>query len=208
MDIIGAVDSLSGFVSAILTLVYVIATIWILIKNGQVVKEMRRAREQQLKANMVATFESRRKGLMCFVLRNLGGSAVNGLSVDISPDFVNCLDEERAATFRKLKNASLTIIPNQEVIYVAGGPQAFKKLAEAQLKGTISYTDVFGKRWSENFCIEIASYKGALLYGPGLDELTATIDRGLRAIAMGVGSDVTGTVGLIEDATAPPEYSP
>ena len=206
MDIIGALNNNSGSVSAILTFVYVVATILILLMNGQIVKEMRRARDQQLKANIVASFESRRKGLMCFVLRNLGGSGVNGLSVEISPDFINCLNKEQAAKFRKLKDASLTIVPNQEVIYVAGGPQAFEKLTQARLKGTISYTDAFGKRRSENFCIEIASYEGALLYGPGLDELTATIDYGLRAIARNVGGPVGQTIDRLEDAATPREY--
>ncbi len=178
----------SGFVSACLTFVYVVATIFILTKNHQLVLEMRRSREQQIKANIVASFETRRKGLMCFVLRNMGGSVANELNINISDEFINSLDEKEGNKLRKLKSASLTIIPKQEVIFVAGVVGYFAKLTQSQLKGTITYKDVFGKSQIENFNIDIESYGESLLYGPGLDELTTIIDRGLENIASSVTS--------------------
>lgn len=191
---------------AILTFVYVVATIVIVVKNGQVVREMRRAREQQLKPNIVLCFELRRKGLMCFVLRNLGGSVVNKLSVDVSTEFIDSLREEYQTKFRALKSVALTIVPNQEVIYVAGGPLDFGRIARVPLRGTITYKDVFGRTNNEKFNVNVESYRGALLYGPGLDELTATIDKRLKFIADYLGDDIAQTVDKFDEAMRKEDY--
>jgi hypothetical protein len=189
MDIVQWLNSNSGFVMAVLTFVYVAATAIIVVANTLVVREMRKTREQQLKPNIVASFEIRRKGLMCFVIRNHGGSTANELKVDVSEEFIKKLGDSEQAKFRGLRSASLTIVPNQEVIHTAGGSKDFAKLAESHLVGAVSYKDPSGKTRVQKFDIWIESFKNALLYGPVLDELTATLDQRLREIAHQMGGD-------------------
>jgi hypothetical protein len=100
---------------AILTAVYVVATILIVKANSAIIREMRLSREQLLKPVLVTSFESRRGGLMCLVLRNLGGSTASNLKIELSDESISNLpkDQER---FKRLRLASLTIVPKQELI--------------------------------------------------------------------------------------------
>jgi hypothetical protein len=125
------------------------------------------------------SFESRRGGLMCLILRNLGGSTATKLRVELSDDSINCFpkDQER---FKKLKSASLTIVPKQEIIFPCGGPGYWEGLLKANIEGDLVYNDIFNKTNKEHFSINIESYSGTLIYGTEMDELTTTLKRGLN----------------------------
>ena len=168
----------SGAFVAVLTAIYVLATILIFLANFKVIREMRLSREQLLRPLLVMSFESRRGGLMCLVLRNLGGSTANNLRVELSGDSINYLpkDQER---FKNLKSASLTIVPKQEIIFPCGGPQYWEKLSKANIEGDLFYNDTFNKTNKEHFSIDIESFGGTLIHGTEMDELTTTLKRSL-----------------------------
>ena len=171
----------AGATTAILTAAYVITTIIITIFNYKTIREMQLSREQLIKPQIVISFETRRKGLLCIVLRNLGGSVATNLNISLSESFIDCLprDKER---FKNFNNLSITIVPKQEIIFPCGGPQDFSSISKTTLSGTITYIDTFNREYNELFSIDTKSYGGALLCGPEIDELTATIDKGLDNI--------------------------
>ena len=162
-DLLSWLNSNSGAFMAVLTAIYVGATILILRANSKITREMRLSREQLLKPLLVMSFETRRGGLMCLVLRNLGGSTASKLRIELSDDSISCLpkDQER---FKKAKSASLTIVPKQEIIFPCGGPGYWEKLSKANIEGNLIYDDIFNKTNKEHFSINIESYEGTLIY--------------------------------------------
>ena len=167
---------------AILTAIYAIATIWIVVVNLRMTKEMRLSREQLLKPALVTSFESRRGGLNCFVLRNLGGSPVSNLRIELSNEFINSLPDEKQGSFRSLNSASLTMVPRQELIFVCGEPRDWPKLSKADIEGNLIYHDIFNKTNKDHFFIDIASFTETLRYGTEMDELTTTIKKGFEEL--------------------------
>ncbi len=139
---------------------------------------MRLTREQLLKPTLVTSFESRRGGLNCFVLRNLGGSPINNLRIELADEFINSLPNEKQERFRSLSSASLTMAPRQDLIFCCGGPQDWPKLSKADIEGNLIYRDIFNKTNKEHFSIDIHSYEWVLRYGTEMDELTTTIKKG------------------------------
>jgi hypothetical protein len=176
----------SGFVMALLTLSYVITTFLIVRLNSQTVDEMRNTREEQMKAKIVVGLETRRRSLVCLVLRNIGGSIALNLSVSIEEDFLKCIDASCAEKLRKLKSASLTIVPNQELIYSIGGVGDYDNLIKSRLRGTIVYSDISQKEIIFNFNIDIESYGGILLHESELDELNSLLNKKLDDIATAI----------------------
>lgn len=182
-ELLSRLNSNQGAIMAVLTAIYVAATILIVWTNYKVIREMRLGREQLTKPVLVASFESRRGGLMCLVLRNLGGSTASKLRIEfLSDDFFISLPEDRREQFKRLKSESLTIVPKQEIILSIGGPQFWKGIAEKRIEGRIVYNDTSNKTNEEPFSIDPESFKGKLLYGTEMDELTTTIKRGFDKI--------------------------
>jgi len=64
-EMINWLNQNSGATIAILTAVYVIATMIIVIYYHKTVKEMEYARKQEIKPQIAISFETRRKGLLC-----------------------------------------------------------------------------------------------------------------------------------------------
>ena len=81
---------------------------------------------------------------MCLVLKNLGGSTASNLRIELSDESISYLpkDQER---FKRLRLASLTIVPKQELIFPCGGPQYWEKLSKANIEGDIVYNDIFNR---------------------------------------------------------------
>jgi hypothetical protein len=181
-DLISWLNSNSGAFMAVLTAIYVIATILIVMANSKMTREMRLTREQLLKPAVATSFESRRGGLNCLVLRNLGGSPASNLRIELSDEFINCLPKENQEGFRALKSASLKIVPKQELIFSCGGPQEWGKLSKADIEGNLIYDDIFNKKNKEHFSIDLESYTGVLRYGTEMDELTTTIKRSFEEL--------------------------
>jgi hypothetical protein len=176
--LISWLNSNSGALMPLLTTIYVFTTVWILRANLKMTNQMRLSREQLLKPALVASFESRRGGLNCFVLRNLGGSLISNLRIELSDEFINSLPNEKQERFRSLSSASLTMVPRQELIFCCGGPQDWPKFSKADIEGNLIYHDIFNKTNKEHFSIDIQSYEWTLRYGTEMDELTTTIKKG------------------------------
>lgn len=180
-EIINWLNQNAGATSAILTAVYVIATIIIIFYNHKTVKEMRHTRKQEIKPQIVLSFETRRKGLLCLVVKNSGSSAAKNLKIELSNDWIDNLPRKQDV-FRKLSDASLILVLDQEFVFTLGGPGDFDSISKENLNANIKYTDVFDEENEEEFFFDFESYGGMLLYGPKMDELTTTIKKGIEDI--------------------------
>lgn len=180
-EIINWLNKNAGTTSAILTAVYVIATIIIIFYNHKTVNEMKYTRKQEIKPQIVLSFETRRKGLLCLVVKNTGNSAAKNLKIKLSNNWIDSLPRKQDM-FRKLSNASLILVPNQEFVFTLGGPGDFNSISKENLNANIKYTDIFDEENAEEYFFDFESYGGMLLYGPQIDELTTTIKKGFKDI--------------------------
>lgn len=197
-----------GITNVILTGAYVIVTFFILRSNQKTVKEMRLAREQQIKPSILISFEVRRKGMFCLVVRNLGGSPARNLRISINDLWIQCLPMQQIQErFLKLKSASLTIVPKQEILFCIGGTSDYEKISKEDLRGIVTYLDIFNRQCIEEFYIDIDSYGGALIYGPEIDELTGTIKNGLEEIKREIINSTSKIEAMAEKSNRIPCYS-
>jgi len=166
----------AGATTAILTAIYVMTTIILLVYNHRSLNEMRKTRLESTKPQVVMSFEVRRKGLLCLIIKNFGSSPAHSISLTMSESWILKLNQSDQDKYRKLKDAKLSLVPNQELIFVLGASNIFKEISTAELDAKICYSDFNDNKYEIPFNFNFQSYESTLLYGPQLDELTSTIN--------------------------------
>lgn len=169
-----------GALLVVLTLVYVVATVVLVIANARTLREMRLTREEQQRPYVVVSFEDRRGGLLCLVLTNLGGSPAHGLSVEVDAKIIERLSEKSRAKISSLKNAALVLVPQQKLIFALGGLTDFHSLPRGSVR--LRYRDRVGNTYDEETEFDFPSFGPALIYGPELDELKTVLAKEIKAL--------------------------
>ena len=96
---------------AILTLVYVVATIILVCLQRRTLTEIRIDRELREKPDVQLTVRITPAGLIMFALKNYGGSPAKDISVDFSESFVSALPPEVQERLEKIGTARLYFGP-------------------------------------------------------------------------------------------------
>jgi len=79
----------SGFLSFLLTTMYIIATIFIYSANRSAVKEMKASRINESRPYVIATFEVEERGPVIFVIKNIGKSIAKNVQFITNPKLIN-----------------------------------------------------------------------------------------------------------------------
>lgn len=144
-----------GCAMAILTFVYVIATIFICRYNAksasatkEQIKESQRQFEENIRANVIPRFITLEGQLYCLAFHNVGKTMANKLIINISKEWIECLRKTKknynvADTLDHLRDIEIFLPIDDKYVYSicvpADGTGDFATLCEKPLKITIDY---------------------------------------------------------------------
>lgn len=156
----------NGFVMAVLTFVYVIATIFICIFNGRSAsatrkqtEEAQRQFEESNRAKVIPRFITLEGQLYCLAFHNIGKTMAEKLVINISSEWLECLRETQknsavAGTLEKLKEIDIFLPADDKYMYPicvpADGTGDYLKLCQKPLQMDIEYYSG-GKKYKEQF---------------------------------------------------------
>lgn len=156
----------NGFVMAILTFVYVIATIFICIYNGKSAMATRKQTEESQRqfvesnrAHVIPRFITLEGQLYCLAFHNIGKTMAEKLLIDVSSEWLNCLRNTEknagvAETLENLKKIEIFLPAEDKYVYSicvpADGTGDYQKLCEKPLIIDIQYYSD-GKKYKEKF---------------------------------------------------------
>lgn len=156
----------NGFIMAVLTMVYVIATILICIFNYKSAIAARKQTEESIRqfeesnrAYVIPRFETLEGQLYCLVFQNIGRTMAEKLKIQISDDWLDCLKRTQknssvAETLLKLGKTEIFLPVDDKYMYAicvpADGTGDYTVLCEKPLKISISYKSG-NKLYSEEY---------------------------------------------------------
>lgn len=165
-ELITWMNNNNGFVMAVLTFVYVIATIFICIFNGKSAsatrrqtEEAQRQFEESNRAHVIPRFVTLEGQLYCLAFHNIGKTMAEKLIINISAKWLECLrstekNSSVADTLQKLKDIEIFLPADDKYVYSicvsADGTGDYMKLCEKPLIIDIQYYSN-GKMYNEQF---------------------------------------------------------
>lgn len=154
-ELITWMNNNNGFVMAVLTFVYVIATIFICIFNGKSAsatrrqtEEAQRQFEESNRAHVIPRFVTLEGQLYCLAFHNIGKTMAEKLIINISAKWLECLrstekNSSVADTLQKLKDIEIFLPADDKYVYSicvpADGTGDYMKLCEKPLIIDIQY---------------------------------------------------------------------
>lgn len=154
-ELISWMNSNNGFVMAILTFVYVIATIFICVFNGKSAsatrkqtEEAQRQFEENNRAHVIPRFVTLEGQLYCLAFHNIGKTMAEKLIINISPEWLECLKNTQknskvAETLKNLREIEIFLPADDKYMYPicvpADGTGDYSRLCEKPLRIDIEY---------------------------------------------------------------------
>ena len=169
-----------------ITLVYVVATIFICAANMKSAKatrdqlaESKRQFDEANRAFVTVTFDIIRSGLAVLCIENHGKQIANDVNIRISENFVENMSDEGSKThIQELCNASFTLGIGRKWYACLGSHLELGKLSEVPLNVDISYSDSQGVH-QESTAIDLKQYLWSMIY----DSITEDAKQELSKIA-------------------------
>ncbi len=172
----------SGFVMALLTLVYVVATIVLAGLQRKTLEEVKRDREEREKPNVQLQVRVTPSGLIMFGIANYGTSPARSISIDFSDEFLAALPGQVSKTLENLRTASLHLAPKQEWFFGAMGKAQVEVEALPEARATITFRDHKGEENQVFWEFDFPSHGSILLRTTGIDQLTHELTKSLSKI--------------------------
>jgi hypothetical protein len=173
MTIITWLNNNSGFVMALLTLVYVIATILICIFNYKSAKATNEQTKESYKqfiennrAHIVPKIIELEGEMLCLSFQNIGKDIATDVVINVNEKWLKKLEKtftfpEVANSLRKIKKKKLFLTVDQQLCYglciPGNGHEDFKVLGEIPLKIDISYKTL-ENNYEEHYEIPLDGY--------------------------------------------------
>lgn len=173
MTIITWLNTNNGFVMALLTFVYVVATILICIFNYKSAKATNDQTKESYKqfiennrAHIVPKIIELEGEMLCLSFQNIGKDIATDVVINVNEEWLKKLEKtftfsEVANSLRKIKKKKLFLTIDQQLCYglcVSGnGHEDFKILGETTLKIDISYKTL-GNNYEEHYEIPLDGY--------------------------------------------------
>jgi hypothetical protein len=171
--------TLSDIFMIVLTLAYVVTTIFIL-------KSSTRHFRETIRPKVYVDFRFK-KGIMYVVVKNMGERAAHNIKIEFIPDIQYHIgSEDRSLNTTPLINNLSFLGPKNEIDSLIGAGHAVLPNQQDSLKATISYESECGKKkYKEEHSFSLIAYSKRL-YSPekdigdivkGLDKIEQTIKR-------------------------------
>lgn len=172
----------SGFIMALLTLVYVVATIVLARLQQKTLEEVKKDREEREKPNVHLQVRVQPSGLIMFGLINYGASPAESISVNFSDEFLLALPAKAKERLEPLKNAELYLAPKQEWLFGAMGIGSLKVDTLPLATATVKFHDLKGNPYEVLWKFDFSSHGSILLRTTGVDQMTYEMSKGLSKI--------------------------
>ena len=207
MDIIEWANQNSGFLMAVLTAVYVVATVLIVIESRRSYGLTERLERDRNRPTVLFSLEFRKLTHSSYdasyyifgVAKNTGGMSAHNVLINTDPPLQAKLGIESELRTPAIVDKSISVISQgQEITDLVGlSAEFFKDKTDDELVYgvTVTYSDIIGKCFTERYSIDLAPHKsrlsvedsGAKLPYQLLEELRRTV-RALEGIERAVGS--------------------
>ena len=159
-----------GFAMALLTAVYVIATIFICLQNSESQKitkeqidEMRRQFKEENRAYLILTLNKLKNGLITLCIENIGKKIAQNVKLTINEDFINNLKDEQAKQcVTNLTKANFDVGVGQKWHVFLDTHINLAKIATIPMMINISYKDNISC-YKEERILDLGQYNWALL---------------------------------------------
>lgn len=144
--------TISEIVQIILMLSYVIITGWILTVSI-------RQTSESLRPKVYADFRFYKQS-MSFVIKNVGERAAYKINTQISPSLNYLMPNEQDLNVHPMLKKLLFLSPNEEAVTSLGtADKVLNMQKDNLLNAKIIYYDEKGKEYSENYSLDIDSYR-------------------------------------------------
>lgn len=178
---------ITDWLMVIITLVYVIATIFICVYN---VKSVKAAKEQidvtktQIKTmveqyNSVnrplvsIRFDIIRSGLLCFIIENNGPLLAENVQIKINKEFIeNIKNNDEKSLLERLNTAVFYLASKQKETVFFGGILDFDNISQKVAKVNISYNT-----YNEYAEIDINQYRFSMIYSSPLEDISQNLKK-------------------------------
>jgi len=173
MNFIKWLNENNGFIMALLTFVYVVATILICIfnyKSAKATKDQTKESYKQFiencRAHIVPKIIELEGEMLCLSFHNIGKEIATNVTIDVDENWLKKLEKtftfpEVAESLRKIRKYKLFLTVDQQLCYglciPGNGHDDFKILGQTPLIIDISY-DSLDKNYKEHFEIPLDGY--------------------------------------------------
>lgn len=184
-----SMPSITDWLMVIITLVYVVATIFICVANVKSAKatreqlaESKRQFDEENRAFVTVTFDIVRSGLAVLCIENHGKQIANNVEIRIAPEFVdNMTDEGSKVRIQELCKASFTLGIGRKWYACLGSHIELGKLSEVPLTVDISYSDGQGEH-KESTAIDLKQYLWSMIYDSTTEDAKQELAKMAKAI--------------------------
>ena len=147
---IGWLNSNSGAVMAVLTLVYVTATVVLVALSWWNIHALWELDRRRSRPHVVFDLVAK-EGVVHAVLRNIGATAATDVRVEVTP----ALQRDGEVSSLMLQTIAY-VAPGREFWdAIDEGPAFFRRYKPARFTGLTSYRDEYGKKHGERFTIDL-----------------------------------------------------
>ncbi|CDC71767.1 uncharacterized protein BN609_01370 [Staphylococcus sp. CAG:324] len=157
--------TITDWLMVIITLVYVVATVFICIANIKSAKAAREQTEEMKKQfslinrpSVSAEIVYLKRTFWMLRFNNNGNQVSYNTKIILDEDFINSVEDDYRGPLDELKNKVCTIGVNQHYDIFIGTNEYRDLPNKKNIKGTIISYDISGKEFSDNFEIEIENY--------------------------------------------------
>ena len=188
-QIIEYLNDNSGAMTFLITVVYVVATIficWANIRSAKAtraqVAEQQREFEETNRAFVTVTFEIIKSGLAVLHIQNHGKRIATDVSVHISDAFVeNMEDKMDREHVQKLCHSMFTIGIGQSWYICIGSHLQIDQMSKELLTVTISYRDSV-TQYCETISIDLKQYFWSLIYDSPIEDMRQEIKESTKEL--------------------------
>jgi len=165
----------NGFLMALLTLVYVAATIWLVHLSRKQIKLAIDLEKNRTRPFVIFDFVFERF-MMCLQIKNIGQTSACNIRINISPTIKILLGKRNNISglidgnnINFIQNGIPSMAPNRTITTIIGRWDDMKMCyPEMKFRGTISYNDFDEKKYYDNIDIDLSLYEG-LMYSDKKD---------------------------------------
>lgn len=215
MKVICWLNSNSGFIMAILTLVYVIATILICVFNGKSAKATKEQTLETIKQfknsnrpHIIPCFTMIEGAMFCLSFRNIGNGCAKDLIITINQEWLDSFNEalkQKAmpGNIQKSLENKFFIEPNGEIKFVlmipGDGTKMYEVMSQNKIKINLCYfRNDLSEQFDEYFELDLLTMAGIILDKTDYIRKMEKQEKALKDISKSI-QEVTKTIENIRD---------
>lgn len=175
-----AIGDVTGIVTAVVTIVYVVLTYRLLLSNREALQVLEAELESTLRPYVVIdVFNHPGNPILKLRIRNVGGSAARELQMEVDRSFLRFYPSFKDHNLRDLpifNKVVETFAPRAELVIDLGiGPQIFQNVSVCPTEFKIGLRYQYGKKtFNDTAVIDLETFRGAAINPePIVEELRA-----------------------------------